>query len=62
VETGCRGGQGSPRAVVPSGRQAGLKDKVYVTQVQDCSDLINHIEVSAADIRNLPRQLVTVRS
>jgi hypothetical protein len=23
VETGCRGGQGSPRAVVPSGRQAG---------------------------------------
>jgi hypothetical protein len=23
VETGCRGGQGSPKAVVPSGRHAG---------------------------------------
>jgi hypothetical protein len=24
VETGCRGGQGSPKAVAPSGRQAGF--------------------------------------
>jgi hypothetical protein len=27
----------------------------------DCDDVINFIELAAADIRNLPRQLTTVR-
>jgi hypothetical protein len=31
VETGCRGGQGSPRAVVLSGRQYSLTLKMKVT-------------------------------
>jgi hypothetical protein len=36
-----------------------LKKKVYVMEVGDPRGLINCIDVAAAEIKNLPRQLVT---
>jgi hypothetical protein len=38
-----------------------LKEKFYATEVQDHDNLLNCIEVVAADIRNMLRKLVTVR-
>jgi hypothetical protein len=38
-----------------------VKEKVYAMEVWDCDDLINHNEAAATNVRNLLRQLVTVR-
>jgi hypothetical protein len=38
-----------------------LQEIVHVTEVWDHDDLIKCTEVAAAEIRNLPRQLVTIR-
>jgi hypothetical protein len=38
-----------------------LKETVYATEFWDHDDLIKYIEVAAAEIRNVPTQLVTIR-
>jgi hypothetical protein len=52
VETGCRAGQGSPRAVAPTGRQAGRFSR---TRFLDNGILVYDTVLSC-------RRIVTVRS
>jgi hypothetical protein len=38
-----------------------LEEKLYATNILDCNDVISRTEMAAADVKNPPRKLVTIR-